>query len=58
MRRQELRSANRAGISGFSFGAGIKIKMFRFDYGLASFHAVGPTHQFSVATNIGSFKKK
>lgn len=58
MRRQELRSANRAGISGFSFGAGIKIKMFRLDYGLASFHAVGPTHQFMVATNIGSFKKK
>lgn len=58
MRRQELRSTSRAGISGFSFGVGIKIKMFRFDYGLTSFHAIGPTHQFMVATNIGSFKKK
>jgi hypothetical protein len=57
MRRQELRSANRGGIAGFSFGLGIKVKMFRFDYALSSFHAVGPTHQFTLATNIGSFAK-
>lgn len=58
MRRQELRSENRAGIAGFSFGAGIKIKHFRLDYALSSFHAVGPTHHFMVATNLGSWKKK
>ena len=58
LRRQELRSETRAGISGFSFGVGIKVKMFRFDYALSSFHAVGPNHQFMVSTNIGSFKKK
>jgi hypothetical protein len=58
MRRQELRAENRGGISGFSFGAGIKIKWFRFDYALSSFHAVGPTHHFMLATNIGSFKKR
>jgi hypothetical protein len=58
MRRQELRSLNRGGLAGFSFGAGIKIKMFRLDYALSSFHAVGPTHHFMVSTNIGSFKKK
>lgn len=57
MRRQELRAENRAGISGFSFGAGIKISHFRLDYGLASFHAVGPTHHFSVSTNLSSWKK-
>ncbi|MFN8394960.1 MAG: type IX secretion system protein PorQ [Bacteroidia bacterium] len=58
MRRQELRSLNRGGIAGFSFGVGIKIKMFRFDYALSSYHAVGPTHQFSLSSNIGGFKKK
>ena len=57
MRRQELRSLNRAGLSGFSFGVGIKIKHIRLDYGLASFHAIGPTHNFSVATSIASWKK-
>lgn len=58
MRRQELRSQNRGGISGFSFGVGIKIKMFRFDYALSSFHAIGPTHQFSLSSNIGRFRKR
>jgi len=58
MRRQELRSSNRGGIAGFSFGLGLKIKMFRLDYALSSFHAVGPTHHFMVSTGIGSFKKK
>lgn len=57
MRRQELRNQNRAGLSGFSFGAGIKIKHFRIDYGLASYHAIGPTHNFSIGTSIGSWKK-
>lgn len=57
-RRQELRAANRAGLSGFSFGAGIKIYKFRLDYSLASFHAVGPTHFFSIASNLGDFRKK
>lgn len=58
MRRQELRSENKGGISGFSFGAGVKIKWFRFDYALSSYHAVGPTHHFMLATDIGSFRKK
>ena len=57
MRRQELRAENRAGLSGFSFGAGIRIKHFRLDYSLASYHAVGPTHFFGVGTNLNSWKK-
>lgn len=57
MRRQELRSLNRAGLSGFSFGVGLKIKHIRLDYALASYHAVGPTHNFTVSTNLNSWKK-
>jgi hypothetical protein len=58
LRRAELRSANRGGVSGFSFGAGIKISKFRFDYGFSSFHAIGGTHNFTISTNLGEYKKK
>lgn len=57
-RRQELRSANRAGLAGFSFGGGIQILKFRFDYAYSNFHAVGGTHNFSLSTDIGHFSKK
>lgn len=58
LRRQELRAANRGGLSGFSFGAGIKILKFRFDYGYSAFHAIGGTHNFTLSTAIGNFTKK
>lgn len=58
LRRAELRSVNRGGLSGFSFGAGIRISKFRLDYSLVNFHAIGSTHNFSISSNIGSFKKK
>lgn len=58
LRRQELRSSNRAGLSGFSFGAGIKVSRIRIDYGVSVFHAIGSSHHFSVATDLGSWKKK
>ena len=54
-RRQELRSEGRAGLAGFSLGAGIRISKFRLDYGYGGYHAVGGTHQFSVSTNLSSF---
>lgn len=57
-RRQELRSANRPGLAGFSFGGGIQVLKFRFDYAYANFHAVGGTHNFSLSTGIGNFGKK
>lgn len=58
LRRAELRSANRGGVSGFSFGGGIKISKFRLDYAYSSFHAIGGTSSFTISSNIGSFKKK
>lgn len=58
MRRRELRSANRSGIAGFSFGVGLKIAEFNLDYAFGSYHAIGGSHSISVATNIGRFKKK
>jgi hypothetical protein len=37
LRRQELRAQNRGGVTGFSFGAGIRISGFAFDYGFSSY---------------------
>lgn len=50
LRRQELRAENRAGLSGFSLGVGIKIKRFAFDYGYTSygFSSTFNAHNFSL----------
>lgn len=55
LRRQELKLSSRAGLTGFSFGAGIHISKFKIDYSLANYHLAGATHQFSVSTNLGDF---
>lgn len=58
LRRQELRSTNRGGLSGFSFGVGIKVYRFRLDYGVAVFHAIGATHHITIASNLSSWGVK
>jgi hypothetical protein len=54
LRRQELRSSNRAGLSGFSLGFGLRIKRFALDYGYASYGADNNfnTHQFSLRMRL------
>ncbi|MEO0899432.1 MAG: type IX secretion system protein PorQ [Bacteroidota bacterium] len=56
LRRQELRSQNRAGMSGFSLGVGIRAnrKGFAFDYGYSSLGSAGlfNAHQFSLRYRI------
>ncbi|MEL6731593.1 MAG: type IX secretion system protein PorQ [Bacteroidota bacterium] len=58
MRRQELRSQNRAGLSGFSMGVGIRSERrnFGFDYGFSSFGAgsIFTAHQFSLRIGLNS----
>ena len=57
LRRQELRSDNRAGFTGFSLGAGLRVSRFALDYGFSSYglNSVFQTHQFSISYN---FQKK
>lgn len=55
MRRQELRLADRAGLAGFSFGAGIRISKFRLDYGVARYHLAGASHHLSLTTRLHDF---
>ncbi len=54
LRRQELRSENRAGLTGFSLGAGLRVNRFAFDYGYSSYGAnsVFNAHVFSLSMNL------
>ncbi|MEM6763985.1 MAG: type IX secretion system protein PorQ [Bacteroidota bacterium] len=58
MRRQELRAENRGGFTGFSLGAGVKIKRFSLDYGYASYgiNNAFQAHQFSMLLNLQKSK--
>jgi hypothetical protein len=55
LRRQELRSPNRAGMTGFSLGAGLRINRIVFDYGFASYGLQNAfqIHQFSLIYRLG-----
>lgn len=55
MRRQELKLPTRAGLTGFSLGFGLRISKFHLDYGLSQYHLAGPSHQFTVSTNMHDF---
>lgn len=57
-RQQELMIANKKGMTGFSFGAGIRIKKFMLDYGHAIYHLAGSTNTLTISTNLNHFIKK
>ncbi|GAB4409962.1 MAG: hypothetical protein OHK0039_13990 [Bacteroidia bacterium] len=54
LRRQELRSQNRSGVTGFSFGGGIRARRFAFDYGFGAYGLSNTffVHQFSLILNF------
>ena len=54
-RRQELKLENRPGMTGFSFGLGIKISKFQLSYGRASYHLAGASNHFTISTNLNDF---
>lgn len=58
-RRQELAFENRKGLAGFSFGAGIRINRFRFDYGRSIYNVVDGVNHLSLSANLDElFGKK
>lgn len=57
-RRAELKYAPKAGLVGFSAGLGFKIKKFKLNYSLASYHLAGASHSFSITTNLNNFRSK
>lgn len=53
-RRQELKYDSKASTVGYSAGFGLKIKRFRFDYGISRYHLAGSSNLFSVAINLNN----
>ena len=52
-----MRTDNRNIISGFSIGAGLKVKMFAFDVAVASHHVGGTTLMLNLSTNLSEFAR-
>lgn len=57
-RRKELKIPERRGITGFSFGFGLKIYKFHISYARAAYHLAGASNNFSVSFDINSFYSK
>jgi hypothetical protein len=57
-RRQELKLYNAAGLTGFSFGAGLRVKMFSLGYTRSSYTAGIPRNFITLGINLQEFVKK
>ena len=57
-RRKEMTVETKKGLVGFSFGIGLKIRNFSFNYGRAMYHISGSTNVISITTDLGGFTKK
>lgn len=55
--RKELNVDNFSSLSGFSFGAGVKIKQFRIAYGHQVYHIGGGANHLSISTNLEEFRR-
>lgn len=56
--KQELSVNRLRSLAGFSAGLGIKIRRFRFSYGLGVYHIGGSAHHLSITTNLSEFGRK
>jgi hypothetical protein len=57
-RCQELRTLVKKGITGFSFGFGLNVYKFQFNYAWSKFHMAAAPHTFTIRTNISDFTSK
>ena len=57
-RRQELKLYGKSGLTGFSIGAGLRVKMFSVSYTRASYTAGIPMNYFTLGVNLQEFIKK
>lgn len=56
-RRGELALESKGGFSGFTFGAGLKIKRFDIQYAFGRYTLAGPANQLTLNLNIGEMTK-
>lgn len=54
-KRAEMITDVKAGLAGFSFGTGLRIKQFQFGYALSVNHSSALTNSFSLTANLGQF---
>ncbi len=54
-RRKELKIPERRGMTGFSFGFGLKVYKFHISYARAVYHLAGASNNFSIAFDINNF---
>ena len=58
LRREQMKLLDRPGLSGFSFGIGLKLKKIKLDYGILLVSKAGQNHYIGLSSNIDSWKKK
>jgi hypothetical protein len=58
LRRRELTLASIPNLAGFSAGFGIKVNVFRLDYGVGYHHLAGANNHLTISTNLDRFGKK
>lgn len=54
-KRQELKVDSRVSTVGFSWGFGIRISKFQFNYARKAYHLVGSPNFISISTNLSEF---
>jgi hypothetical protein len=57
-RRDELGIDAKMGFVGFSWGLGLKISKFQFNYAMATYHLGGTTNTLTITTNLSDFHSK
>ncbi len=57
-RRQELKIAEKKGMTGFSVGFGVRIYKFHLSYGRAIYSLAGASNNFSLSVDLNSFYQK
>jgi len=57
-RRSELALEDRAGLVGFSWGFGVRIKKIYLSYGSARYHLAGSSNHFTITTNLSEYYRK
>lgn len=56
-RRNELKVEDKLGMVGFSWGIGLRISKFKFNYARSTYHLNGSPNYLSLSFNLDSFKK-
>jgi len=57
-RRQEMKVQDKTALVGFSWGVGIRISKFHFNYARSAYHLAGSPNYISITTNFSDFYKK